>query len=60
MLFSSFVTPFSGMMRAVTASSPSASIASLSVSAESMPPDSPSTAFRYPAFAKYFFSSLVR
>jgi len=60
MLFSSFVTPFSGMMRVVTASSPSASIASLSVSAESMPPDSPRTALRYPAFAKYFFSSLVR
>ena len=60
MLFSSFVTPFSGMMRAVTLSSPSASIANLRVRAESIPPESPRTAFLYPEAVKYFLSSLVR
>jgi len=59
-VFSSFVTPYSGIIRAMTLFSPSASIAILSVSAESTPPESPRTAFLYPASVKYFLSWLTK
>ncbi len=59
-MFSSLVTPYSGMSTATTLFSPSASIAILSVRAESTPPESPRTAFLYPASAKYFLSRLTR
>jgi len=44
-VFSSLVTPFSGMINAVTFSGPIASAMSLRTSAESAPPETPKTTF---------------
>ena len=56
-MFSSRVTPFSGISNAVTFFGPIASARSLSTSAESMPPETPRTAFVSPVAATYFFIS---
>jgi len=58
-VFSSLVTPVSGMIRAVTFCGPSASESNLSVRAESIPPESPRTAFVWPEVVKYFLTSAV-
>ena len=59
-VFSSLVTPFSGMINAVTFSAPSASATSLSTSAESMPPDTPRTTFLWPESLTNFLISPSR
>lgn len=53
--FSSVEIPFSGINTAVMRSGPRASTASLSVSAESIPPDTPITAFSKPNCLKYLW-----